>query len=341
MRILIWGTGDYAKYITDFVKREQNTIHIHISGYVDNDREKWNTCFEGYPVYPPAEIKRILNRTDYIVISVLKHLDEITSQCISQLAIPPDKILSYRLFYTKAQYRKRYKEEPGRRTPADTIWGKIAVYTANIGFYDNLQEPEFTSSNIDYYCFTDNKSYKSDIWNVRHISNSCSSPEENAKLVRHYKFFPGEYLPDYEISIWVDSKYKIIGDLRQYAALYSHGAPMLSFPHFFRDCIFEEAAICLDVGRGDPDMICNQIKNYRFNQYPPHHGLYENGCIVRRHKDKQVKRVMNDWWEEINQYSLRDQISLPYVLWKNNFLPDICDLDIEENEYLIKIGHKA
>ena len=110
MRILIWGTGDYAKYITDFVKREQNTIHIHISGYVDNDREKWNTCFEGYPVYPPAEIKRILNRTDYIVISVLKHLDEITSQCISQLAIPPDKILSYRLFYTKAQYRKRYKD---------------------------------------------------------------------------------------------------------------------------------------------------------------------------------------------------------------------------------------
>lgn len=323
------------------VKREQSKINIHISGYIDNACEKWSTCFEGYNVYSPMEAASIINQIDYIVISVLKYVDEITFQCVTQLAISSDKILSYRLFYAKVQYMKRYKGEKNKYKLSKFSQGKIAVYTANIGLYDNLQEPEFISSDIDYYCFTDNKSYKSDIWNVRYINNKCTSPEENARLVRHYKFFPAEHLPNYDISIWVDSKYKIIGDLRRYTALYSHGSPMLSFPHFFRDCIYDEAATCIDIGKGNPAMICNQINNYRLNRYPQHHGLYENGCIVRWQKDKQLKKIMNDWWKEINQHSLRDQISLPYVFWKNNFLPDICDLDIEKNEYLVKIGHKA
>ena len=30
---------------------------------------------------------------------------------------------------------------------------------------------------------------------------------------------------------------------------------------------------------------------------------------------------MNDWWEENLMYSYQDQLSLPYVLWKNNAKP--------------------
>lgn len=340
MHILIWGTGDYSKYITDFIKREQNTINIYISGYIDNASEKWGTRFEGHHVYSPTEAKSIVDHIDYIVVSVFKHVNEIMYQCITRLGISKDKILSYRLFYTKAQYIRRYREEKCRYKSV-SLEDKIAVYTANIGLYDNLQEPEFIDSTIDYFCFTDNTSYRSDIWNVKYISNNrYASPEENARLVRHYKLFPAQYLPDYKISIWVDSKYKIIGDLRKYISSYSHGSPMLSFPHFFRDCIFEEARTCIDLGRGNPDMIYDQINNYRLEKYPPHHGLYENGCIVRWQRNNQVKKIMIDWWKEINQYSVRDQISLPYVFWKNSFLPDLCDLDIEENEYLVKIGHR-
>ena len=28
---------------------------------------------------------------------------------------------------------------------------------------------------------------------------------------------------------------------------------------------------------------------------------------------------MEDWWKEIEKYSNRDQVSLPYVLWKNGY----------------------
>jgi hypothetical protein len=44
---------------------------------------------------------------------------------------------------------------------------------------------------------------------------------------------------------------------------------------------------------------------------------------------------MEEWWKEIEKFSYRDQISFPYVCWKNDFKPDICDQDIYNNEWLL------
>ena len=47
--------------------------------------------------------------------------------------------------------------------------GKICVYTCITGDYDNLIEIKNKEKNIDYYCFTNNKSIKSNTWNVIYI----------------------------------------------------------------------------------------------------------------------------------------------------------------------------
>ena len=64
------------------------------------------------------------------------------------------------------------------------------------------------------------------------------------------------------------------------------------------------------------------------------------GCIVRRHNEDQVINLMSEWWFQINKYSYRDQISFPYVCWKNNFQPDISIENIYKNTFLRYFPHK-
>jgi len=43
----------------------------------------------------------------------------------------------------------------------------------------------------------------------------------------------------------------------------------------------------------------------------------KNSIIFRKHNSDNIIKLMNDWWEELNTQTKRDQLSLAYVLWKN------------------------
>lgn len=45
-------------------------------------------------------------------------------------------------------------------------------------------------------------------------------------------------------------------------------------------------------------------------------GLGENNILFRKHNSEKVMKMMNDWWEEPNTHTKRDQLSLAYVLWE-------------------------
>ena len=54
--------------------------------------------------------------------------------------------------------------------------------------------------------------------------------------------------------------------------------------------------------------------------------LFETGILMRRNCDS-IKRLNELWWKELDTGSVRDQLSFPYVLWKN---PDVRINAIEE-----------
>ena len=64
--------------------------------------------------------------------------------------------------------------------------------------------------------------------------------------------------------------------------------------------------------------------------YPQHHGLYETNILFRR-ENKLVRQVNVLWWDCINKYSKRDQLSCNYVLWKNEL----------KSDYFLPIGESA
>ncbi len=76
-----------------------------------------------------------------------------------------------------------------------------------------------------------------------------------------------------------------------------------------------------------------QIDLIRKDGFPSNYGLFENNIIFREHHDRDVIKIMNDWWRWVENYSRRDQLSLTYVLWKNNFqVSPLSDIPLPEQQ---------
>ena len=76
------------------------------------------------------------------------------------------------------------------------------------------------------------------------------------------------------------------------------------------------------------DIVRKQIRLFREEGFPEHYGLTENSIIYRNHKSDKVISIMEEWWHFVKNYSKRDQLSLFYILWKNNM----------KMEYLTKVN---
>ena len=102
--------------------------------------------------------------------------------------------------------------------------------------------------------------------------------------------------------------------------------------HSDKDCIYEDARNCAVGGNESFFKIYRQCKYLRENGYPEHNGLYENNLIFRKHNDQLVIGLCEKWWAEYHKFCNRDQLTLCYVFWKNNFQPSLL-LPKEENTW--------
>ena len=83
------------------------------------------------------------------------------------------------------------------------------------------------------------------------------------------------------------------------------------------------------------------MDKYQKEGYPKHNGLVASGILFRNHHDKDVIKVMEDWYSEVVYYSFRDQLSFNYVCWKNNFVYDESDIFYFKNEYFQRLEHSS
>ena len=80
---------------------------------------------------------------------------------------------------------------------------KIIVYSVNTGGYDDFREPKIYDPNVRYILFTDNKYYKSKIWEICH-TDFLPKNLDNRRKARYIKLNPHIVLPEHDVSIWVD-----------------------------------------------------------------------------------------------------------------------------------------
>ncbi len=191
---------------------------------------------------------------------------------------------------------------------------KFVVYTALFGNYDDLIDPKEKYEGCDFICFTDQKHLTSDIWEIRLIEE-CDLPPN--MMNRKYKILPHLFLSEYEWSLYVDANIAIIGNSFNLAKKYLSNYDMAIPKHFARDCIYEESKECVILGKTKYDKTKKQMDSYEKEGFPKNFGLGENNILFRKQNNKKVMKLMNDWWDELNTQTKRDQLSLAYVLWKN------------------------
>ena len=257
----------------------ENYKQINIKGFSYKDKEKY------------------LSICKYIIIKIIVYLNNI--------GIPIcEKNEFFRQFTNKIDYN---------------VKEKIAVYTCIFGKYDEIIEPEVFPDNIDYYIITDLEVPKNSHWKKiepEQLKNmdTYTDIEKN----RYFKMVPYEVFKDYHYSIYVDGNIKIISDLSEYIKKMQDVGIALH-NHRLRNCTYKEIQKCIEVGKGSKEDLEKYRNKLKKEQMPEEYGLLEAGVIVRDNFNHLGKKVMEEWWKEFfYQKAKRDQVSLPYVLWKNN-----------------------
>ena len=220
---------------------------------------------------------------------------------------------------------------------------KKVVYTSIFGPEYYLHEPEVKLDGWDFVCFTDRIDFESDVWTIRPTLKIYDGARDSKKP----KILPHRYLQEYDVSIWVDGDAKIIGDINYLVDTYLKDKDYAVLNHKYcgginsRICIYEEAKFIKWLGDIHPqkhykdnlDIINNQVDGYRKEGYPENNGQARNTVILRRHNNKEIIKTMEDWWVEVMYGSKRDQLSFPYVAWKNNLDFNFINEDMDNNRW--------
>lgn len=194
---------------------------------------------------------------------------------------------------------------------------KKVIYTIITGKYDNLNKIKHKSDGWDYICFTDNLNIPHNGWKLVKIKNPNNL--DDYRIARKYKLLPHLYLKDYDYSIHIDGNTEILCDLNQLESdIILSGFDINMAKHRLRDCLYEEAQVCIKGNKGNYNDIVKQIKDYKKEEMPTNFGLYSCGFQFRNLKSERLQSFSHEWFNEIIKYSVRDQISFPYVLWKGN-----------------------
>ncbi len=207
---------------------------------------------------------------------------------------------------------------------------KFVVYTALFGNYDDLIDPKENYEGCDFICFTDQKHLTSDVWEIRLIEE-CEMPAN--MMNRKYKILPHLFLSEYEWSMYADANIKILNNPFELANKYLAKHDFAMPKHFARDCIYEESKECVILGKSKYDETRKQMDTYEKEGFPKNFGLGENNILFRKHNSEKVMKMMNDWWEELNTHTKRDQLSLAYVLWKSGEKFSYMDESARGNKY--------
>ena len=221
--------------------------------------------------------------------------------------------LSEEYFLNKSIQKKNFRKT--NRPKSDKV-----VYTVLTGDYDNLISQYYYNPEWDYICFTDNAEYIKNghpFWKIIPLDIQY---ENTAIKSRIPKILAHKFLKDYKYSLYIDANIDILSPkiFKRINELIKSGEICAITKHARRTCIYEEMLTC--------------------------YGLTENNVIFREHNNKDVIKVMEDWAYMVENYSKRDQLSLMYVCWKNNFrISPLFDKPLKTHirDILIIFDHKA
>lgn len=222
---------------------------------------------------------------------------------------------------------------------------KGVVYTCITNDYDDIYEIKtykYINKDWDYVCFTDNQEHikkgQIGIWQIRPLAY-CES--DNTRNNRWHKIHPHILFPEYEKSIYIDANINILSN-KLFNIINQKNTNIVLPEHFNTSCIYQELNWALDSGIDNYNIVFKQYELIKNSNMPKNYGFTENNLIYRKHSEREIIDLMDEWWYMVSNYSKRDQLSFVYLLWKRQI--DIEDITFKntriDDENFYVFDHK-
>ena len=195
---------------------------------------------------------------------------------------------------------------------------ELVVYTAITGKFGNkLRPPQIEADpkgrRVRFVAFVSRDHPNAGPWEQR--SPVWEHHRDARRTARWHKLHPHKLFPEADYTLWIDGNQQAVINPWQLVDHYLSGMVLASYKHPERDCIYDELEACVRRRKDDEQVMRGQVEHYRRQGYPAHRLLIETTVLLRPNTD--LARDLNErWWEELRWNSLRDQLSLPYVLWR-------------------------
>lgn len=204
-----------------------------------------------------------------------------------------------------------------------------AIYTCITGGYDVPSEPIYIGPGEKFFLYTDEEKHEDEsTWNIV-STKKISGVNQESNINRYCKMHPKELFPDFDYSIYIDGNVQVVSDISMlYEIAKKSKTGIAMHRHHARECTYKEAKACITARRGNAEAIKRQMYRYKENGFPENFGFCEATIIVVDLHNDLAKSILCDWWEEYTESkSRRDQLALPFVIWKHGLkMVDIGDL---------------
>lgn len=200
----------------------------------------------------------------------------------------------------------------------------VALYTVLTNNYDALQ-PVKPQQGVSTFVFTDNEDYEAPAgW--EHV---VIIPNGDVKQQRKVKIKGHAVLMGFDVWAYIDANMELLRPLNGL----NLRSDILITKHPKRHCTYDEAAEVIRAKKDAEDIVYPQMEKYRQQGFPVRAGMFATGFMIRRNNER-TRAFAEIWWQEVEQHSHRDQLSVVYAL-KNS--PATLQLI---NHYTLRMGVK-
>lgn len=221
----------------------------------------------------------------------------------------------------------------------------LVIYTVLTGDKESLGNPLEnvvdcdTDLNLKFICFTDNKNLQSDVYEIRFLEDGYL-PDD--KMSRRPKALPHEYLPEWDWSLYIDNivKFKRLPRLADINLASETG--FILHRHATRKTPEEEAEVLVYIGYENESILEKQLDFY--GQKAPFNQDDNFGTctlMMRRHHQADIKYFGRIWWENILNFSKRDQISFEFSKKMSGIKVSFYDRLIDESDLVYPPANAA